>query len=61
MQKTKGEIGAFPEAVQSQTITALRTQYAEVMRREAEQMTTLGPRHPAVIEIQAQAERLHAT
>ena len=54
----KEEIGAFPEAVQSQTITALRTQYAEIMRREAEQMTSLGERHPAVIEIQAQAERL---
>jgi polysaccharide biosynthesis transport protein len=59
VQKAKGAIGAFPEALQSQTITALRSQYAEVMRREAEQMTSLGPRHPAVIEIQAQGERLH--
>jgi uncharacterized protein involved in exopolysaccharide biosynthesis/Mrp family chromosome partitioning ATPase len=58
LQLSKDEIGAFPEAVQSQTITALRTQYAEIMRREAEQMTSLGVRHPAVIEIQAQAERL---
>ena len=58
VQKSKDDIGAFPEAVQSQTITALRSQYAEVMRREAEQMTSLGARHPAVIEIQAQAERL---
>lgn len=58
MQKSKGDIGAFPEAVQSPTITALRSQYAEVMRREAEQTTSLGERHPAVIEIQAQAERL---
>jgi uncharacterized protein involved in exopolysaccharide biosynthesis/Mrp family chromosome partitioning ATPase len=58
LQQTKGDIGAFPEAVQSPTITALRTQYAEVLRREAEQMTSLGARHPAVIEIQAQAELL---
>jgi len=58
IQSSKGEIGAFPEAIQSQTITALRSQYAEVMRREAEQTTSLGERHPAVIEIQAQAERL---
>jgi uncharacterized protein involved in exopolysaccharide biosynthesis/Mrp family chromosome partitioning ATPase len=58
VQLSKDEIGAFPEAVQSQTITALRGQYAEIMRREAEQMTSLGDRHPAVIEIQAQAERL---
>jgi polysaccharide biosynthesis transport protein len=56
---SKEDIGAFPEAVQSQTITALRSQYAEIMRREAEQMTSLGERHPAVIEIQAQAARLH--
>ena len=52
------ETGSFPEAVQSQTVTALRSQYAEVMRREAEQMTSLGTRHPAVIEIQAEAARL---
>ena len=58
MQRSKGEIGAFPEAVQSPTITALRSQYAEVLRREAEQSTTLGPLHPAVIEIEAQAQRL---
>ena len=58
VQKTKDENGAFPAALLSPTITALRTQYAEVMRREAEQMTTLGPRHPAVLDIQAQADRL---
>lgn len=58
VQRSKTDVGAFPEAVQSQTITALRSQYAEVMRREAEQTTSLGDRHPAVIEIQAQAERL---
>ena len=58
LQLSEEETGAFPEAVQSQTITALRSQYAEVMRREAEQMTSLGQRHPAVIEIQAEAARL---
>jgi uncharacterized protein involved in exopolysaccharide biosynthesis/Mrp family chromosome partitioning ATPase len=58
LQQSKSEIGAFAEAVQSPTITALRTQYAEIMRREAEQASTLGARHPAVIEIQAQAQRL---
>jgi len=58
IQKSKDDIGSFPEAVQSQTITALRTQYAEIMRLQAQQMSTLGPRHPAVIEVQAQAERL---
>ncbi len=58
LQRTKGDVGAVPEAVQSPTITALRGQYAEIVRREAEQMTSLGARHPAVIEIQAQADRL---
>jgi polysaccharide biosynthesis transport protein len=58
VQQSPGEIGAFPEAVQSPTITALRSQYAEIMRREAEQQTSLGDRHPAVIEIEAQAQRL---
>jgi succinoglycan biosynthesis transport protein ExoP len=58
VQQSKAPIGAFPEALQSQTITALRTQYAEIMRREAEQKSSLGERHPAVIEIEAQAERL---
>ncbi len=58
LQRTKGDVGAVPEAVQSPSITALRGQYAEIVRREAEQMTSLGARHPAVIEIQAQADRL---
>jgi polysaccharide biosynthesis transport protein len=58
VQRTKDENGAFPAALLSPTITALRSQYAEVMRREAEEMTTLGPRHPAVLDIQAQGERL---
>jgi succinoglycan biosynthesis transport protein ExoP len=58
VRQSKTPIGAFPEAVQSQTITMLRSQYAEIMRREAEQKTSLGERHPAVIEIEAQAARL---
>jgi uncharacterized protein involved in exopolysaccharide biosynthesis/Mrp family chromosome partitioning ATPase len=55
---SKIPIGAFPEAVQSQTITMLRSQYAEIMRRDAEQKSSLGERHPAVIEIEAQGARL---
>ena len=58
VQQSKGAIGAFPEALQSQTIATLRSQYAEIMRRQAEQTTSLGARHPAVVEIEAQAERL---
>jgi uncharacterized protein involved in exopolysaccharide biosynthesis len=58
VQHSKTPIGAFPEAVQSQTITMLRSQYAEIMRRDAEQKSSLGERHPAVIEIEAQGARL---
>jgi succinoglycan biosynthesis transport protein ExoP len=57
-QRSGGDLGGFTEAVQSQTVMALRSQYAEILRREAEQMTSLGPRHPAVIEQRAQAQRL---
>ena len=56
--QSKTPIGAFPEAVQSQTISMLRSQYAEIMRRDAEQKSSLGERHPAVIEIEAQGARL---
>jgi len=59
LQQSKDEIGAFPEALQSPAIATLRGQYAEVMRREAEQTATLGALHPAVIDIHAQADRLH--
>jgi polysaccharide biosynthesis transport protein len=59
VQRSKTDIGAFPEAVQSAMITALRTQYTDIMRREAEQKSSLGERHPAVMEIEAQAERVH--
>jgi uncharacterized protein involved in exopolysaccharide biosynthesis len=58
LQRSSTDIGAFTEALGSQTMTALRAQYAEVMRREAELTTTLGPRHPAVMEVHAQAQRL---
>ncbi|MGC1777518.1 MAG: Wzz/FepE/Etk N-terminal domain-containing protein [Xanthobacteraceae bacterium] len=59
VQRKRDDNGAFPAALQSPTIAALRSQYAEVMRREAEQTATLGALHPAVIDIKAQAERLH--
>jgi uncharacterized protein involved in exopolysaccharide biosynthesis/Mrp family chromosome partitioning ATPase len=57
-QQSGADGGSFTEAVQSQTMNSLRGQYAEIMRREADQTTTLGPRHPAVFEVQAEAQRL---
>jgi polysaccharide biosynthesis transport protein len=58
LQRSKADIGSFTEAVQSQTMAAMRVQYAEVTRREAELTASLGPRHPSVIEAHAQTQRL---
>jgi uncharacterized protein involved in exopolysaccharide biosynthesis len=58
LQRSGAEIGAVTEAVQSQTITALRSRHAEITRREAEMVMQLGTRHPSVAEIQAQARGL---
>jgi uncharacterized protein involved in exopolysaccharide biosynthesis/Mrp family chromosome partitioning ATPase len=61
VQQSKVEIGAFPEAVQSPTISLLRSQYADLTRREAEQKASLGERHPAIIELEAEVARLQKT
>jgi Mrp family chromosome partitioning ATPase len=58
LQKSGTDVAAIAEVVQSNTITALRSQYAEIARRAAELMTQLGPRHPSVGDIQAQAQGL---
>jgi uncharacterized protein involved in exopolysaccharide biosynthesis/Mrp family chromosome partitioning ATPase len=59
VRKRGADPGSIPEAVQSPTITSLRTQYAEVSRREAELSSRLGPRHPFVYDIKAQERDLH--
>lgn len=46
--------GAIPEVLLSPVVTNLRTQYAEAARREAETLSTLGPKHPAVATARAQ-------
>ncbi|MBX9774384.1 MAG: GumC family protein [Xanthobacteraceae bacterium] len=57
-QRNRADPGAIGEAVGSATITALRTQLAEIARKEGEINATLGGRHPAVIEIASQAARI---
>lgn len=57
-QRNRTDPGAIGEAVGSATITALRTQLAEIARREGEINATLGRRHPAVVEIASQAARI---
>ena len=46
--------GGVNEVLGSSVITGLRAQLAEITRREAELSTTLGDRHPALIEVRAQ-------
>ena len=57
-QRGRADPGAIGEAVGSATITALRTQLAEIARKEGEINATLGSRHPAVLEIASQARRI---
>ena len=45
---------ALAEALQSQVITALRSQYAEAARLEAEYRALYGDRHPSLVAVRAQ-------
>lgn len=58
LRKGKLDTGATAEAVQSQTMAALRAQQAEVLRRRAELTARLGARHPSIADINAQANDL---
>jgi len=55
LQRSGADPGATAEAVQSTTIGRLREMYATVARQEANLVAELGPRHPWVIDAQAQA------
>jgi uncharacterized protein involved in exopolysaccharide biosynthesis/Mrp family chromosome partitioning ATPase len=48
------ESGAIPEAVASNTMTALRAQLGAALAREADLLASLGARHPALAAAQAQ-------
>lgn len=48
------EVGAIPEAVASNTMTALRAQLGAALSREADLTASLGARHPALFAAQAQ-------
>jgi polysaccharide biosynthesis transport protein len=58
LQRAGAEGGAIPEAVASQTIGQLRVQYAELVRQRADLRTRLGPRHPSIAVVEAQARDL---
>jgi uncharacterized protein involved in exopolysaccharide biosynthesis len=50
------EGGALPEAVTSNTITALRAQLGAALARESDLVTQLGPSHPQMIAARSQVQ-----
>jgi uncharacterized protein involved in exopolysaccharide biosynthesis/Mrp family chromosome partitioning ATPase len=60
-RKASTDAGAIPEALQSPTIANLRSQYADARKRLAELQGELGPRHPALRQIEQQVEDLRRT
>jgi uncharacterized protein involved in exopolysaccharide biosynthesis/Mrp family chromosome partitioning ATPase len=57
-RRASSDAGAIPEALQSQTIANLRAQYAEARKRQAELQSELGPRHPALRQMEQQVQDL---
>jgi polysaccharide biosynthesis transport protein len=55
-----GGIFAVPEVLASHLIESYRMQEADLLQRQAELLQQYGPRHPKVIEINAQIENLKA-
>jgi succinoglycan biosynthesis transport protein ExoP len=45
---------SLPQSVQSSVLGSLRAEYARLSRQSADQLTVLGPRHPAVASLNAQ-------
>src|SRR5437899_6449815 len=57
-RKASSDAGAIPEALQSQTIANLPAQYADARKRQAELHSELGPRHPALRQMEQQVQDL---
>jgi uncharacterized protein involved in exopolysaccharide biosynthesis/Mrp family chromosome partitioning ATPase len=57
-RRASGDAGAIPEALQSPTIGNLRAQYADARKRYAELTSELGPRHPALRQVEQQVADL---
>ena len=60
-RKASTDAGAIPEALQSPTIANLRAQFADAKKRQAELQGELGPRHPALRQIEQQVGDLRRT
>jgi polysaccharide biosynthesis transport protein len=52
--KNGGDPGGIGAAISSDVIARLRTQYAEIAKTEADQLSKYGPRHPSVANVHAQ-------
>lgn len=48
------DLSTLPEIIRSNTVSQLRTQQADLMRREADLSATYGPSYPAITQIRAQ-------
>ena len=55
------DLGAFAEAVQSQTVMTLRAQYADIKRRHADLATKLGARHPDLAAVERELKDAQAS
>jgi polysaccharide biosynthesis transport protein len=60
-RRNASDPGAIPEALQSPTIANLRAQSADAKKRQAELQSELGPRHPALRQIEQQVDDLRRT
>jgi Mrp family chromosome partitioning ATPase len=60
-RRASTDAGAIPEALQSPTIANLRAQYADARKRHAELTSELGPRHPALRQVEKQVDDLRRT
>ncbi len=57
-RRASTDAGAIPEALQSPTVANLRAQFAEARKKQAELTSELGPRHPALRQVEKQVEDL---
>ncbi|MGH2551184.1 MAG: GumC family protein, partial [Thermomicrobiales bacterium] len=56
--EAKGNIQAIPDVLKSSVISNLRTQQAEVVRREADLVSRYGDRHPGVVNVRAERREI---
>lgn len=58
--RSGGDPGGLSDALASNVVQALRTQLAEISRREVDLSNSLGPRHPQVAAVRAQLANIRS-